>query len=59
MSSRCVVKLFIVSFLFTFPLIANPNNKQPAFENTQPVSDLLRIQEFVLENCTEYIKAKE
>ena len=51
MSSRCGVKSFIVSFLFTFPLIANSEGQQPAFENTQPVSDWLRIQEFVLENC--------
>jgi hypothetical protein len=59
MSSCCGVKLSIVSFLFTFPLIANPEDQQPASENTQPVSDWLRIQEFVSENCAGYIKAKE
>jgi hypothetical protein len=59
MSSRCGVKLFIVSFLFTFPLIANPEDQQPAFENTQAVSDWLRIQEFVLKSSAGYIKAKE
>ena len=59
MSSRCSIKLFIVSFLFTFPLIVNPEDQQPAFENIQPVSDWLRIQEFVLENYAGYIKAKE
>jgi hypothetical protein len=59
MSFRCGVKLFIVSFLFTFPLIANPEDQQPAFENTQPVSDWLRIQEFVLNSPAGYIKAKE
>lgn len=59
MSSRCGVKLFIVSFLFAFPLIANPEDQQPTFENTQPVSDWLRTQEYVLDNCSGYIKAKE
>ena len=59
MSSRCGVKLFIVSFLFTFPLIANPEDQQPAFENTQPVSDWLRIQKLVLKSCAGYFKAQE
>jgi len=59
MSSRCSIKLFIVSFLFTFPLIVNPGDQQPAFEKIQPVSDWQRIQEFFLENCAGYIKAKE
>lgn len=59
MSSRCGVKSFMVSSLFTSPFIANPDNQQPAFENTQPASDWLRIQEFVLKNCDGYIKAKE
>lgn len=59
MSSRCGVKLFIVSFLFAFPLIANPEDQQPTFENTQPVSDWLKIQEFVLDDCFGYIKAKD
>ena len=59
MSSRCGVKLFIASFLFTFRLIANPEDQQPAFENTQPVSDWLRIQKFVLKSCAGYFKAQE
>lgn len=58
MSSRCGVKLFIVSFLFAFPLIANPEDQQPTFENTQPVSDWLKIQEFVLENCEDTLKLR-
>lgn len=59
MSSRCGVKLFVVSSLFASPLTANPEDQQPAFENIQPVSDWLRIQEFVLKSCAGYIKAKE
>ena len=59
MSSRCGDNLFIISFLLTFPLIANPEDQQPAFENTQLVSDWLRIQDFFKKSCVEYFKAKE